>query len=157
MSGLALIMLVAACDGRPIGRENATDYFEAHRAALNSVVAEVERCQPAHGRLRTVQHIQCSNPNASAADLFTAMSGANAIWVYPSYNRPDNGTATLNSVRIGMYATGSAVGGEIEEFVYQVEPASSAEYERDDDGIAIRQRQPLTDAPHHWYWWKIDR
>lgn len=86
-----------------------------------------------------------------------AMSAADAIWIYPSYRRTDDGPATLSSVRIGMYATGSAVGGEVEEFIYQTEPDPSAEYQQNDDGIAITQRYPVPDAPHHWYWWKIDR
>jgi hypothetical protein len=104
-----------------------------------------------------MEHIQCSTPNASPADLFAAMSAAEAIWVYPSYCRSDDPPATLSSVRIGMYATGSAVGGQIEEFIYEVEPAAHAEYERNDDGIAITEREPLTASPHHWYWQKIDR
>jgi hypothetical protein len=154
---LALTVIIAACDGRPVGREHAAAYFVAHRTALERVVAAVEHCQPVSGRIRTIEHIQCSSPNASAAELFAAMSAAKAIWVYPSYRRPDNEPATLNSVRIGMYATGFSFAGEIEEFIYQTEPAADAEYERNDDGIAITERQPLTDAPHHWYWWKIDR
>jgi hypothetical protein len=154
---LALSVLTTACDGRAVGRENAVAYFETHRAALERVVAEVERCQPATGRIRAIEHVQCSNSNANAADLFAAISAADAIWVYPSYRRPDDEPVTLSSVRIGVYAIGFSFAGEIEEFIYRTEPAAHAEYERNDDGIAITQKQPLTEAPHHWYWWKIDR
>lgn len=150
------MIVAAACDGRLVGRENAASYFNTHRSTFESVVAQVRLCQPEEGRISESGHIHCSRPNGRPSDLFAAMSAANTQWMRVYYDHRDP-EKPLSSVHIAIYSRGFSFAGEIEEFVYESAAAAHAEYERDDDGIAIVERLPVTGPPHHWYWRRIDR
>lgn len=86
------------------------------------------------------------------------MSAADAQWVRTNYNERDGEERLLTSVHIAMPSSyGFSFAGVIEAFIYEAAAESEAVYERRDDGTAIIERQPVTDAPHHWFWWKIER
>lgn len=81
------------------------------------------------------------------------MASANASWIRAHYY----GGEELRALDVTVYGTGFSFAGVVEQFRYKATPADHAEYERKDDGIAITEQQPVTEPPHHWYWWKVDR
>lgn len=149
-------MLAVACDGTPVGRERARSYFNEHRAAFDQVVAQAELCQPETGRLDGIGDIRCTSPEGNAENLADAMKTARAQWIRAFYTG-DDASRSLHRVHIAVHAYGMAYAGVIEEFIYEATPAIHAEFEREDDGIAVVERQPVTGPPHHWYWRRIDR
>lgn len=81
------------------------------------------------------------------------MASADAQWIKAYYTRDGE----LSSVAITVHAYGMSYAGVIEQFIYKVTPDTQAEYERTEDELAVTEREPMTEPPHHWYWWKIDR
>lgn len=84
------------------------------------------------------------------------MREAGAQWIRAYYNGREE--RQLASVYVAMRSSyGFSFAGVIEAFVYEATPADEAAHEREVNGTAIIERLPVTDAPHHWYWWKVDR
>lgn len=85
------------------------------------------------------------------------MHAADAQWIRAFYKARDGAAPSLRSVHISTYAFGVAYAGAIEQFIYEIIPETEASYERHDYGDAVLELEPVTEAPHHWYWRKIDR
>lgn len=144
--------------GQPVGRENAAQYFDAHRYAFERVIEEVQLCQPPYGTVGYRSEFECSSPNGDEAKLRTAISSAEAIWLNVAYDRPEGAAdRSLSSVGIVVHYRGLSYSGQVEQFIYEFAAADNATYQRREGSSAVVEREPLTQAPHHWYWWKIDR
>jgi hypothetical protein len=154
-AAFATLLLAQGCSGPSIGREGADGYFREHRAAFEQVVEQARLCQPETGRIDLKAGFSCTS-HQSAQNLELAIARANAKWIRVYYET-QSGRRTLAAVDIAVRSDGMAFAGVIEEFIFISTPALHAEYERNDDGIAIVERQPVTEPPHHWYWRKIDR
>jgi hypothetical protein len=157
VAALATIF-VTACARPEIGADQARTYFTAHRTELERVIEQVELCQPDSGRLDPTNSFRCHSSQGGAQELRAAMVAADAKWIRALYNEHENEERSLYRVMIAMPSSyGLSYSGIIEAFVFEPTATEHAEYERNDDGIAITERLPVTDSPHHWYWWKIDR
>lgn len=152
---LAALLLTVACHGPSIGREGAVAYFVEHRGSLQQVVDEAVLCQPETGRIDPTDTFRCAS-SRDPEGLKGAMERASAQWISVRYDM-EGEERTLRAVHIAIRSQGMAFAGVIEEFIFESAPALSAEYQRRDDGIAVIERQPVTEAPHNWYWRKIDR
>lgn len=158
MGALSAILLAAACGRTEIGAEQARPYFAAHRTELESVVEQVELCQPESGKIDQRTDFHCRSLEGNAQALRAAMAAADAKWIRAHYNERQGEELTLTSVHIAMPSSyGFVAAGVIEAFIYETTPAIEAAYERRDNGTAIVERQPVTETPHHWYWRKIER
>lgn len=155
---LATLVCTSSCHQPEIGADHALTYFTAHRAELERVIEQVELCQPNSGRLDPTDAFHCHSPQGDAQDLGAAVVAADAKWIRAFYDERENQERSLYRVMIAMPSSyGLSYAGVIEAFIFEATPNQHAEYEREDDGIAIVERMPVTDSPHHWYWWKIDR
>jgi len=153
---LVALILAPSCSTE-IGRDRAPEYFAQHRDHFQHLIEQVQACQPETGRIDRLEYIRCSSPADSASGVFDAMQRVKARWIRPNYSEADDGTRSLAGVDVTIHATGVSFAGVVEQFRYQVDPDSSATYERKEIGEAVIERLPLTDAPHHWFWWKVDR
>jgi hypothetical protein len=154
----ALSTVLVACARPEIGADQARTYFTAHRVEFERIIEQVELCQPGSGRIDPTDPFQCHSPQGNPQELRAAMVAADAKWIRALYNERENEERSLYRVMIAMPSSyGVSYAGVIEAFIFETAPTEHAEYERNNDGIAITERLPVTDSPHHWYWWKIDR
>lgn len=64
----------------------------------------------------------------------------------------------MTSLYIAMPPTrGFAFAGRVEAFVYEVTPAENNAHQYLNNGGAVIERMPVTDAPYHWHWWTVGR
>lgn len=86
------------------------------------------------------------------------MRGADAQWIRTYYDAREGVEPHMSSLYIAMPATyGFSFAGRIEAFVYEVTPAENDARQYLDNGTAVIQRMPITDAPYHWHWWRVER
>jgi len=154
---LAALLLTSACGRDEIGAENARAYFLDHRASLERVVEQVQLCQPETGRIERTSAFRCSTTQGAPQNLIAAMTASDVEWLRAGYRTTEGESPSLSSIHLAIHSYGFSFAGSIESYIYEVTPETDADYERQDDGIAVVERQPVTDAPHHWYWQKIDR
>lgn len=153
---LTSLLFLQACEGPSIGREGARAYFVEHRAALQQVVDQALLCQPDTGRIDQTFAFSCASAHEPEA-LRRAIQAAQAKWLRVFYDDELSEQRSVRSVHIAIRSKGMAFAGVIEEYIFEIEPVLDARYEREDDGIAIIEREPVTGPPHHWFWRKIDR
>lgn len=154
---LSALTLLSACDGEPVGRDNAREYFATHRAELEHLREQVEMCKPWDGRLDRSAHFDCYTEQGSARAVTDAMIAADAQWIRVSYDEGDGDARRVSRIYVTVRSNGLAFAGTIEAFVYESEPALELRHQHDRAGLADVQLVPVTDAPHHWYWQQITR
>lgn len=84
------------------------------------------------------------------------MQSARSEWIYVTYDG-EGEESRVDAVQVIFHSYGTAYAGVVEGFIFEAEPQQSGVYEREDDGISVIERMPVTEPPHHWYWRKIDR
>ena len=78
------------------------------------------------------------------------MRGAEAQWIRTYHDRRDGAESQMSSLYIAMPAThGFAFSGRVEAFVYEVTPTENNAHQYHDNGVAVIERMPVTDAPYH--------
>lgn len=94
---------------------------------------------------------------ADSRHLVDAMNAARAQWIRVDYADFSAEDSAITKVLIATHSHGTSFAGRIEAFIFEATPKADAEVEIKDDGIAIIERMPVTEGPHHWYWWRITR
>jgi len=160
LRALALLTVVftASCHQPEIGAERARDYFSTHRTEMEAIVDQVELCEPDDGRIDDDSDFRCWSSQGSPESLLDAMTAADAPWIRVNYNQREDRSRELASVLIALPSSyGFSFAGVTEAFLYEPHPATAGYVRTDQRDSVTLERLPMTEAPHHWYWWKADR
>jgi hypothetical protein len=153
----AALSLIVARSPAEIGREQSRNYFNQHEVALERVVEQVLLCQPEEGRIDLSINFNCSVTAGDPSDVRDAMAAAEVKWLRTFYYAHGSETPLLTRIHIAVRSEGFSFAGVTEEFITEISAAAEAEYERENIGEALIERQHVTDAPHHWHWRRIER
>jgi len=151
--------------GEPVSREQAVDYFQAHRQHYEQIVVLVEQCRPRRvgatvGYFRvwadgsSSEGLHCGRANESIAPIVDALQRADAASVdYSTSDQPApmSPESPMRSVSISPYSAGLGVSGSMIDFVYSFQPLMTPPADEGDVSSGV-ERRPVTPPPHQWWW-----